>query len=145
MSKYKEIQTEFRDGAMLLKALSDLGLKFEAAANLRSNETVLKTDWASRGETDHMAAVVVSRATLREAGVYSYGGLGFAWNGESYDLIQDSHNEGDVKTGELLGRLRQRYAYHVIQTQAHARGLTVRESRSVNGDIELVLVGYNRR
>lgn len=144
MSKYKQIHSEFRDGAMLLRALADLGLSCEQAAILTCNDLTLKTDYTSWGDADRKAAITVTREALKSAGVHSYGGLGFAWNGESYDLIQDSHNEYNKAATDLLGRLRQRYAYHMIQQQARARGLTVRESSSAGGDIELVLVGYRR-
>lgn len=145
MSKYKVILSEFRDGECLCKALVDLNLPFEHGPNLRENGVTLKTDWVYRGEQNQQVAVAVTRSSLIKAGVPSYGGLGFAWNGKGYDLVQDSHNVYDPRAVDLLNKLRQRYSFHMIHAQARAHGLMVQESRSANGDIDLVLVGYNRR
>lgn len=144
MSKYKEIKTIFRDGECLLKALADLGLTAQSAANLRDNGVTLKTDYASWGDVDHQVAIAVSRKDLIWQGkVKSYGGMGFAWNGQDYDLVQDRHVSPAMTA--LNEKLRQRYAFHAVQKQARANGMMVRETTSAGGEISLVLVGYNRR
>mgnify|MGYP000933603206 CR=1 FL=1 len=66
MSKYKVIKTEFKNGASLVKALLDLGVKFEESANLKQNNVVLKTSWRTFGSSDYDVAIAIQREAARK-------------------------------------------------------------------------------
>jgi hypothetical protein len=146
MSKYKRIACEFKNGESLLKALQDAGLKFEQARNLRENTVAVHTHWKDYGSTEQPCALAIQKDDLsqgflsRGAQWGSMDGMGFAWNGSGYDLIQDQHDQSRPEMGALLDQLKQRYSYHEISRQARAKGYTVRELPGQNGTINLVLV-----
>lgn len=141
MSYYREVKTEFINGESLKKALQDLGIEFTASANLRENRLSLVTNY--RGYMDSRdldVAIAVQREQARRAGIGSWDGLGFRWNGKSYDQIQDHLDETHANIQAKMNLLRQRYAYHEVSRQARSKGYTVNEHKSTDGTIRLTLV-----
>lgn len=138
MSKYLKLQAPFKNAESLLKALADLGIQCGRAANLRQNDVTLQSHWKLHyGGQDTPVAIAVqreawSRACLGERGT-TYDGIGFAWNGQSYDLIQDDHDQRNYpQTEAKLKELRQRYAYHETNRVLRSKGLTLTQS-SIDG------------
>ena len=136
MSKYKVIKTEFKNGASLVKALLDLGVKFEESANLKQNNVVLKTSWRTFGSSDYDVAIAIQREAAREAGLGFMDGLGFQWNGTGYNLIED-HSSTMV---EKMNQLRQRYAVHEVRRQARVKGYGIQEQAQTDGTIRMTLI-----
>lgn len=139
MSKYKVIQTEFRNPESLKKALTDLAVPFECARDPKVPSLSLYGYMGD--ERPERASFVIRRHQVNQ---HWSGGmsndLGFAWDGQQFTVQISDYDSG--KSAELLAldRLRQRYSFHEVHRQARAKGYTVRESRSVNGAIEMVLV-----
>lgn len=142
MSKYRQILTEYKNGDSLVKALADLKVEHSRAANLRENGVTLTTHWSGTwGGRDQRVAIAVDRDQLgRALGHRPMDGLGFAWNGSGYDLIQDQHDGWRAEDLQLLARLRQRYAFHEVTRLARAKGYSVRETPGEAGRIRLTLV-----
>jgi hypothetical protein len=141
MSKYKVVQTEFRNGESLKKALTDLGVQFEASADLKKNGVILETNWTGFwGGTNQQAAIAIQRAAANKAGIGYMDGLGFRWTGKGYELIQDHHDEDYTPVVKKMNQLRQRYAYHEVVRNARAKGYNVSQTASQDGTIRLTLV-----
>ena len=133
MSRYKLIQTEFRNPASLLAALADLGLTPQQSPDLTQNTLPLANNYNRLG--NQHVAILVDRRQLYEQRLGYFGHLGFAWNGSSYDLVQD---DMDAYLN-VADRLRQRYALNEIRQQARIKGYTVREASEPDGSIRLIL------
>ena len=141
MSKYKEIKTEYRNPESLLKALAEIGAVCEHSKNSKENTIGLKTHWQSYGGREQNVAIAIQLEAARAAGIGSYDGVGFLWNGSSYTLIQD---ESDIShrpaTVDKMNKLRQVYAKHEIRRQARIKGYSVMESQDESGIIKMSLV-----
>jgi hypothetical protein len=149
MSKYKKIATEFRNTESLLRALKDLKVEYEAAPDPRQPSLAL---YGFQGDKrEERASFVIRREFINKTWSGFFMGdktwhngysndLGFAWDGQGYQLQISQYDSS--RPGELaaLDQLRQRYAFHEVHRQARAKGYTVRESSSENGAINLILV-----
>jgi hypothetical protein len=68
-----------------------------------------------------------------------YGGIGFSWNGQSYDLVIDYLDLAKFDITKLLDSLKQRYTYQDPKRKAWAKGYTVQEQKAKDGTIRLQL------
>ena len=127
MSKYKTIQTEFKDIESLKKALADTGFPvFSLSLGPRENTLTLK-DYYERENTQKVALKIGKDHS------HGYEDVGFFWDGKSYQAIISSH-DGNGNIGEqTLKRITQRYAYHEVVKKAHAKGYTINESKQPGG------------
>lgn len=148
MSKYKLIQTEYRNFASLKKALADLNIPFEEAANptqptmemygyqndLRPQRAsiVIRRDWLNKNWSQWQLGSRINPGASND--------IGFAWNGSQFAALVSEYDQDQNGVVAGLQKLQQRYAFHEVNRQARAKGYTVRESRTVDGAIEMVLV-----
>jgi hypothetical protein len=141
MSKYRLIKCEIKTPDSLIKALNDVGCAYTRSQDLRKNEAKLDTNWTRWGGKSQEVAIAIQRNHLANAtGTSSVmDGIGFAWNGNGYDLIQDKHDVSNLKVTEFLNKLNQRYSYHEAMRLARMNGYTVKSSTSENGKIRVVL------
>jgi hypothetical protein len=124
MSHFTRIKTQLRHLNLVERALRDLGY-------VPSVGRVAVRGWS--GET-RRADLVVQMPNRYD--------FGFKQVGEDLVLIVDDWGFGE-DTAELLGRIRQRYAYHVCVEQAAAQGFAVvGEEQQPDGSIRLVVQRY---
>lgn len=106
MSAYKKIQCSFTNKDMLLKALTELGIKHQVHA---SPVDLINSYHASVVR----AEIVASRESMRSAGLSVYGDVGFEWNQTAgqYDVhITDDHQH------KITNKITQAYAKCTIET-----------------------------
>jgi hypothetical protein len=136
MSKYKTIQTEFRNAESLKKALADLDCNPDYAPDLKVPSLHL---YGYRSDIrPEVASIVIRRREVNR--LFSGGAsndIGLAWNGKAYVAIISDYDSS--ASASFLPKLKQRYALHEVRRQAHAKGYTIRESAE-NGVIRLQLV-----
>ncbi len=131
MSKYKKIQTQIKDEALLRKALEDVGLPFEQGEGL----ALYGFEGDRRRET---AEVVIRRRHIGSVA----NDLGFHRSGDgSYEAIISEYDRC-TRDQEILDQVRQRYAYHGVCQKAQAKGYTVVEQKGTDGVIRLQLTAY---
>lgn len=127
MSHFTTIKTAIVSKSHLLQALQDVLADF-GLGEVRENATV-----RGYGGQSTQAEVVVS---TRNRGY----DLGFRREGEAYVLVADWYGLRDVKQDELLSRVQQRYAYHVVREQLDQKGFAlVEEEVRPDQTIHLVL------
>lgn len=124
MSHFSTIKTAFVSQPHLMQALQDVQAEF-GLGEVRENATV-----RGFGGQSTQAEVVVS---TRNQGY----DLGFRREGEAYVLVADWYGLQDIKREELLSRVQQRYAYHVVREQLDQKGFAlveeeVREDRTIH-------------
>jgi Protein of unknown function (DUF1257) len=123
MSHFSQIKTQIRTLTGLQSALSDLGIEWKAGPA------------AVRGYQGHSqtAALVIEQANGYD--------IGFAWNGQAYELVSDLQfwqQNGSVE--RFLRQVTQRYAYHTILAETSSQGFQVAEQQDrQDGSIRLVL------
>jgi hypothetical protein len=139
MSVYKEIRTEYKTSQSLVKALLEVGLELKHSPDFRAN-TLTTTDMHGNS---FQVALLLDRESLQARSAYKgvriWGGVGFAWNGRSYDMVVDDLDAKKPITKEMLNQIKQRYTYHEIKRQAWAKGYTVQEQKASDGTIRLQL------
>lgn len=139
MSKYKEIQTQFRNIDSLKAALTKLGIQFESA---QLGQTVtLKTSWSGMySNVDREVTIAVNRESAVHADMGNFDGFGFKWNGSSFEMIQDHLDQESRHFERKFGLLKQEYANQEVRRQARLRGYNVSEQRRADGTIALTLM-----
>lgn len=144
MSKYREIQTEFRNGESLVKALTDLGVPHELAPNLKAPSLALMGYMDDK--RPERASIAIRRQWINEhwSNTGSYHGIsndiGFAWNGSQYAAVVSDYDESRAGVQAGLAAIRQRYAFHEVSRLARAKGYNVNQSAGADGHIRLTLV-----
>lgn len=137
MSKYKEVQTQFRNIESLKKALADIGFplnQLEFASNLQVPSLTLYG--YHNDARPERASVRIDRKYVSGAS----NDIGFAWDGKAFTAIiseYDSYAHFDEKR---LNALKQSYAKHEVHRQARMRGYNVTEQRRADGTIAMTLV-----
>jgi hypothetical protein len=144
MSKYRVIQTEFRNLDSLKKALADLGVPYDLAKN------PLQPDLPLYGylgdERPERGSIVIRRSWLdnnwsgNEHMVGLSNDIGFAWDGKELTAQVSEYDESNLGVTAAMKHLRQRYAYHEVMRLAHSHGYNVRESTSQNGQMRVKIV-----
>lgn len=117
MSKFVKIQTELREAVYLTRALDDLRLPY------RENAI-----WQHRYSRNQRVGAIVVDAPGAQ--------VGFAPSGVSdgvLELLFDDMQKETVET--LLGKIRQRYAYHKVLDEAKTAGFDLVEERTGADDI----------
>ena len=146
MSHYVECQTEFRDPNALVDALQECGFSreqievHEEAVELRNY----------RGEVSPNCGQIVIRKEYlgpisNDAGWEKQpDGTYKAWISDVDAGVGDysKYRETAKLRPEILKKLRQEYAYHVIRRQQEIRGRQVERTRLPSGEIEVLIQGY---
>ncbi len=135
MSKYRRIETQFKDEAALRQALQDaaerLGIEFEEAIDGANSLPLYGVGGDLRPE---MAQFVIRRWHVGVAA----NDLGFAGrNDGTYELIISDFDA--PRRATLVNTIKQRYAYHQTLALALSQGYTVTEDVAPNGAIRLQL------
>jgi hypothetical protein len=146
VSKYKVIQTEYRNKAALVQAFKDLGYAeievYETPANL------FGFHGDKRAET---ANVILRRKQISP----SANDLGFVWDAKEkrYNVVLSAWDSGDPKYvyngrpgsgAGVLQNLKQAYAVADLKLKAKAKGLTVVSQKRADGKVVMVLRGVQR-
>lgn len=136
MSKYKIIETKFRDRETLRAALTELGIPFEEHATA----AVLH---GYQGDVRQERAHFIVRR--QHVGVAS-NDFGLEWDPvtKSYRAHISAYDEQMDYGPALLNRIKQRYAVRETIKLAAAKGLSVVEQKDEHGVIRLKLAGYRR-
>ncbi len=123
MSHFTQLKTQLRDFTYLTKTLSDLNLAYETG-----NVMVRGYQGQSRS----------AQIVLRQGNQHD---IGFAWNGQSYELVADLHYWQQPWTVDnFLKKIQQRYAYNTVVTECEHQGfqLTTQEAGQ-DGTVRLVM------
>jgi hypothetical protein len=124
MSHFTRVKTKLRDLVLLERALRDLGYTPSAG-------NVAVRGW--NGET-RKADLVVPMSNRYD--------FGFRRVGEDLVLVRDEWGFRE-NVDELLGKINQRYAYHVCVAQAEAQGFqVVGTEEQPDGSVKLVVQRY---
>ncbi len=119
MSHFSKIKAEIRDEECLLRALEDLGYRYQRGGEIR-------------GFSGQRMRVDVA---IPQEGGYDIGSLR---EGEEFRMVADLWGL-KVDKDEFLQRVQQRYAYHVVLKQAKTQGFSVvEEQEGEDGTIQLV-------
>lgn len=123
MSHFSQIKTQIRNLTSLQAALSDLSIDWKSGpSNVRGY----------KGQTQS-AEIVIEQENGYD--------IGFAWNGEAYELVSDLQFWNQASSVDLfLSKITQRYAFHTIITEGSQKGFQVAEQqKQEDGSIRLVL------
>lgn len=137
MSHLRRISIELNDGPKIVQALRDLGIEPQIASDLTKNTQTLHSSF---GLGNQRVAIAVQRDSWHQVEPYAADGIGFAWNGSGYDLVQDGM---DGRKQDGLGLLRQRYAFLQVAEAMAANGWEVSETQTAGKQIELVFRKYS--
>lgn len=123
MSHFSQIKTQIRNLSALESALDDLGLDWEVGP---------REVRGYKGLT-HTAEVVIEQDNGYD--------IGFAWNGQSYELVADLQFwKQDNTVDYFLSKVTQRYAFHTIVNESAQKGFQISEQqRNQDGSVRLVL------
>ena len=123
MSHFSQIKTQISNLSSLQSALTDLGIDWESGP---------REVRGYKGLT-HTAEIVIEQDNGYD--------IGFAWNGQSYELVSDLQFwKQDSTVDRFLSKVTQRYAYHTIVSESSQKGFQLTEQkRHQDGSIRLVL------
>lgn len=140
MSKYKTIQTEYRNLASLKQALCDVLSDESAFEVARDPKTPCLPlfDWHGLQRPER-ASLRIPRQIVNRYSSGASNDVGFAWDGRCYQAIVSEYDQGKYGCADLLRQIRQRYALHEVRRQAKAKGYTVREAPQPDGSILITL------
>lgn len=132
MSKYKRIQAEFKDEAVLRQALEACGVPFEQGQSL----PMYGYHGDRRPET---AEYVIRRAHIES----SANDLGFHRLADgSIEVIISEYDSGSESrpATQVLNRVKQQYAYHAVVKRAAAQGYHIVKQPTTDGTLRVQLV-----
>lgn len=136
MSKYRKIETEFRNGDTLRQALKDVcraeGIEFDAGPDPHL--------YGYRGDRREQTAEYIIRRRFIGP---SSNDMGYSRNEDgSYSLILSEFDSHAGSEGLRLSKeIKRRYARLEVERLAGLRGLRVREVSEAGGVTRLILVG----
>ncbi len=130
MSKYREIETEFKDETLFVKALQAAGVPFEHSAG--QGERLIGYMGDLR---DERANYIVRR---RHIGLGS-NDLGYRVEGGRITAIVSEFDTMCRETTQIRNRVKQEYARAFVQREATRRGYRVEERRDQAGNIQIQL------
>jgi len=146
MSHFVECQTEFRDPQALVAALIECGF---AADQIEVHQEAASL-YGYQGDVRPQQAHIVIRRQHVGTGANDAGwekqtdGTYRAWISE-FDAGVGPYNhraESARFSTAMQNKIRQEYAYQVIERQQRARGRSVSRERLPSGDIEVTIAGY---
>ena len=136
MSHFVECQTEFRDPQALIAALIECGFE-ESQIEVHDQAVPL---YGYQGDVRPQKANIIIR---REH-------VGTAANDVGWERLPDGTYRAWISEYDqrhrfdqaMQNRIRQEYAYAVIERQQRARGRSVERQRLPSGEIEVTIAGY---
>ena len=137
MSKYKTIETEFRNAESLSKALQEI-IEQPGLESFPLDKPQHLVGYRGDQRPERSQFIIRQQAVNRYSGGSS-NDIGFTWNGRAYTAIVSEYDSGREGVTAMLSKVKQRYAYHEVSRQAHIKGYTVREHTLPNGAIQLTL------
>ncbi|HVP20640.1 MAG TPA: DUF1257 domain-containing protein [Anaerolineaceae bacterium] len=121
MSHISRIKTKMEVKEFILKALEDLGYRYEESGQITSG----------LGEKTQVDIKINLRLSYD---------IGLKATPNGYEIVADWWGVRGVKRNEFSDRLMQRYAYHATKAKLEEQGFTlVSEENQKNGQIRLVL------
>jgi Protein of unknown function (DUF1257) len=127
MSHFSQIKTQIRNLESLQSALTDLGINWKAGPHpVRGYQGQTQT-----------AEVVVEQDNGYD--------IGFAWNGEQYNLVADlQYWQQPLTVDRFLSQVTQNYALNVVTQTSAQQGFQVSEQvKQADGSIRLVVQRWN--
>ncbi|MEY2978334.1 MAG: DUF1257 domain-containing protein [Prochlorotrichaceae cyanobacterium] len=127
MSHFSQIKTQIRNLDSLQSALTNLGIEWKAGPHpVRGYQ----------GQS-HTAEVVVEQENGYD--------IGFAWNGEQYNLVADlQYWQQPLTVDRFLSQVTQNYALNVVTETSAQQGFQVSEQvKQADGSIRLVVQRWN--
>jgi len=127
MSHFSQIKTQIRNLDSLQSALSDLGITWKSGPHpVRGYQGQTQT-----------ADVVVEQPNGYD--------IGFAWNGEHYDLVADlQYWQQPLTVDRFLSQVTQNYALNVVTQTSAQQGFQVAETvKQPDGSVRLVVQRWN--
>ncbi|MCA1954093.1 MAG: DUF1257 domain-containing protein [Anaerolinea sp.] len=121
MSHISVIRTQIVERDCLLKALDDLGYRYETGN--------LKLKGYGGQQTD--VEILIRRPLSAD--------IGLRRNNNSYEIVADWFSVLGIKREEFTQQLLQRYAYHTARTRLEEQGFTLIEETQEKGQIRLLL------
>ena len=146
MSHFVECQTEFRDPQALVAALIERGFRAEQI-EIHAEAVPL---FGYQGDVRPQTAHIVIRRQHVGTGANDAGwqkqpdGTYRAWISEFDAGVGRYKHRGETArlNHKTQNRIRQEYAYQIIERQQRARGRSVSRERMPSGEIEVVIEGY---
>ena len=127
MSKFKIIETQFKDIKSLQKALDEMNVEYEVAEDVKNPTLPLH---GYQGDLrKERASVRIDRQFINQNYSNSASNdLGFAWNPEKkvFEAIISEYDTNQ-KTMDLVNGIRQNYAVETLKKKAKAKGYIVKE------------------
>lgn len=127
MLHFSQIKTQIRNLDSLQSALTNLGIEWKAGPHpVRGYQ----------GQS-HTAEVVVEQENGYD--------IGFAWNGEQYNLVADlQYWQQPLTVDRFLSQVTQNYALNVVTETSAQQGFQVSEQvKQSDGSIRLVVQRWN--
>lgn len=126
MSKFVTIKTEVKDREILEQTLTDLNYQFEKGQNLTVRGFM-------KERSDVGAEIVVRRETTG-----FLGDVGFARNGERYDVLCDN-----MDANKFMPKFKQQYSRNKVVKEATLKGYRIAsEEKQADGSVRVVMSRY---
>lgn len=146
MSHFVECQTQFRDPQALVAALVECGFQ---ADQIETHEQAVPLYGYQGDQRDQQAHIVIRRRHVG-SGANDVGwekqpdGTFMAWISEfDAGVGKYKHRQDSAKFNpKMQSRIKQEYAFSVIERQQRDRGRSVSRERLPSGEIEVVIEGY---
>jgi len=137
MSHYTTVETEFTDQECLLDALNDIGF---TADKVEVHEAAQQLFGYGGDQREQRAHVIIRRQWVGRAS----NDVGFFRQPDgTFQAIISEFDARHAKWSSAgLGKLKQRYNYHVYKKLAERKGYRVRERQDEKGTIKLTLARY---
>ena len=139
MSKFKAIETEFRNAASLENALKECGVSFEKAADVKTPDLVMH-GYQGDERKERCSYRINKQFVNKNWGTGASNDIGFAWNGKTFTAIVSSYDQGRSSVTAKMNHIKQRYARAEIVRQAKMKGYFVNEKTQADGSIRLQMV-----
>lgn len=139
MSKFKAIETEFRNSFSLEKALEECGVSFSKSADVK-NPSLTMHGYQGDARPERASYLIDRKFVNKHWGTGCSNDVGFAWNGKTFDAVVSNYDQGRGGVTKAMNQIKQRYARAEIVRQAKMKGYFVNEKTQADGTIRLQMV-----
>ena len=136
MSHFVECQTEFRDAQALIAALVECGFE---ESQIEVHEQAVSLFGYQGDKRPQKAHILIRRQHVGQAA------NDVGWERQADGTYRAWISEYDGRhrfNQEMQNRIKQEYAYQVIERQQRARGRSVTRERLPGGELEVTIAGY---
>ena len=151
MSKYKVIETQFKDLSLVIDALREIfhagpqvghmisGVDGVELSQHRTNDLTLY-DYHGMARPER-ATLVIRRHLVNQWSSGASNDIGFAWDAESqtYRMIVSEYDLGSPGSKRLVSEIKKQYAANAVIRQARARGYIIRQEAGADGTVTITL------